>query len=86
MWSSSWRCGGKPDLATDILGQVHAPTLLIVGGDDEEVLALNQKAFQQISCPKELSMVPGASHLFEEIGALEQVAERAKRWFLHSFD
>jgi putative phosphoribosyl transferase len=73
--------GGRPDLAGPRLGQVRAPTLLIVGGDDREVLALNREAQAQMRCPTELVVVPGATHLFEEPGALEQVAEQAARWF-----
>ena len=73
--------GGRPDLAGAALARVTAPTLLIVGGDDQQVLALNQEALQQLRCEAEVSVVPGATHLFEEAGALEQVAALAARWF-----
>jgi dienelactone hydrolase len=74
--------GGRPDLAGEALGQVQAPTLLIVGGDDTEVLALNQDAWRALAAPrKDLEVVPGASHLFEEPGALEEVARLATGWF-----
>jgi putative phosphoribosyl transferase len=73
--------GGRPDLAGARLAQVRAPTLLIVGGEDREVLALNQQARDQLRCPSELVVVPGATHLFEEAGALEQVADLAAEWF-----
>jgi putative phosphoribosyl transferase len=74
--------GGRPDLA-DSLDRVQAPTLLIVGGLDTEVIALNEQAYAQLRCEKELVIVPGATHLFEEPGTLEQVAEFATRWFTH---
>ena len=74
--------GGRPDLAGPALRHVRAPTLLIVGGSDEVVLELNQQAFEQLSCEKRLEIVPGATHLFEERGALEQVADLARRWFV----
>jgi nucleotide-binding universal stress UspA family protein/pimeloyl-ACP methyl ester carboxylesterase len=73
--------GGRPDLARDDLPAVHAPTLLIVGGDDEPVLTWNRDALERLICPKELAVVPGATHLFEEPGALERVAELARDWF-----
>jgi putative phosphoribosyl transferase len=73
--------GGRPDLATTHLTDVHAPTLLIVGGDDPQVLKLNRTAFAQLHADKELVVVPHATHLFEEPGALEQVAQRAAAWF-----
>ena len=73
--------GGRPDLAGPYLNQVMAPTLLLVGGHDQPVLAMNQEAFARLTCPKELGIVPGATHLFEEPGTLEQVAELALRWF-----
>lgn len=73
--------GGRPDLAWDHLTAVHTPTLLIVGGDDEPVLSWNRDALERLACPKELVVVPGATHLFEEPGALEQVAELARDWF-----
>lgn len=75
--------GGRPDLAHRALATVRAPTLLIVGGDDTEVLQLNQEALMRLNCHKELAVVPGATHLFEEPGALEQVASLAERWFDH---
>src|SRR5664279_6110414 len=71
--------GGRPDLARN-LGAVRAPTLLIVGGADHQVLALNHEAQQQLRCPSELAVVPGATHLFEEPGALEQVSRLAIDW------
>lgn len=73
--------GGRPDLAWDDLPAVRAPTLLIVGGDDEPVLTWNRDALDRLRCPKELVVVPGATHLFEEPGALERVAEPARDWF-----
>lgn len=72
--------GGRPDLASE-LAQVHAPTLLIVGGDDHEVLQLNRAAYAQLAGVKKLAVVPGATHLFEEPGKLEQVAHLAGDWF-----
>jgi putative phosphoribosyl transferase len=77
--------GGRPDLAGDALPQVTAPTLLIVGGLDTEVIALNRQAFDELHCEKELRIVPGASHLFEEPGALEDVANLAALWFQKYF-
>jgi putative phosphoribosyl transferase len=74
--------GGRPDLAGDNLRQVDAPTLLIVGGEDYSVLTLNEQAYALLHCEKELAVVPGATHLFEEPGTLEQVAELATTWFL----
>jgi putative phosphoribosyl transferase len=74
--------GGRPDLAGPALPQVKAPTLLIVGGNDTPVIGMNQAAFAQMRCPKELRLVPGATHLFEETGALEKVSEMAAEWFL----
>jgi pimeloyl-ACP methyl ester carboxylesterase len=73
--------GGRPDLAGRELGHVRAPTLLIVGGADYEVLKLNQKAYQYLTCLKALEVVPGATHLFEEEGALEAVVRAAALWF-----
>ncbi|HEY7592306.1 MAG TPA: alpha/beta family hydrolase [Actinophytocola sp.] len=73
--------GGRPDLAGDGLAAVDAPTLLIVGGRDEQVLELNVQARERMRCRTELAVVPGASHLFEEPGALGQVAELAVGWF-----
>ncbi|MDP1948904.1 MAG: alpha/beta hydrolase [Nitrospirota bacterium] len=77
--------GGRPDLAEPYLPSVAAPTLLIVGGDDEPVIEMNRTAYRLLSCPKRLVIVPGASHLFEEPGTLEQVAEHALAWFQHYF-
>lgn len=74
--------GGRPDLAMEDLARVQAPTLLIVGGWDEQVLALNRLAQRQLTVQSRLEIVPRATHLFEEPGALEQVAELAKRWFV----
>jgi putative phosphoribosyl transferase len=74
--------GGRPDLAgSDVLARVGVPTLLIVGGEDHEVIALNRKAYARLACPKALQIVPGATHLFEEQGALEHVASLAEQWF-----
>ncbi len=73
--------GGRPDLAGNRLGLVHSPTLLIVGGRDHTVLELNRHALAELQCPRRLSVVPGATHLFEENGGLEAVAELAKDWF-----
>jgi dienelactone hydrolase len=73
--------GGRPDLAGAFLGDVSAPTLLIVGGDDEPVLSLNREAFAQLTCAKRLDVVAGATHLFEEPGALDEVVKSAARWF-----
>jgi putative phosphoribosyl transferase len=73
--------GGRPDLAGPRLAAVRAPTLLIVGGEDTLVLVLNHQAQQQLRCPSELAVVPGATHLFEEPGALEQVTDLARGWF-----
>jgi dienelactone hydrolase len=74
--------GGRPDLAGGSLGAVRAPTLLIVGGRDEVVLGLNQQALDELCCDKTLEVVPGATHLFEEPGALQAVAALARSWFL----
>jgi len=73
--------GGRPDLADAELGNVTSPTLLIVGGDDTVVLDLNEEAFRKLRSVKRLEVVPGATHLFEEKGALEQVAFLARAWF-----
>ena len=73
--------GGRPDLAGAALTQVRAPTLLIVGGRDTVVIGLNEQAMEQLSAEKRLEVVPGATHLFEEPGALERVAELARDWF-----
>jgi len=73
--------GGRPDLARQALERVRAPTLLIVGGRDEPVIALNEEAIAMLRAPKRLAIIPGATHLFEEPGALEQVAQLAAEWF-----
>jgi putative phosphoribosyl transferase len=73
--------GGRPDLAGDALARVHAPTLLIVGGSDEMVIELNERAMRQMRTEVRLDIVPGATHLFEEPGALEEVARLARHWF-----
>ncbi|ACL57299.1 dienelactone hydrolase family protein [Methylobacterium nodulans] len=73
--------GGRPDLAGAALSRVAAPTLLIIGGNDVEVLKLNQAALSQLCCVKQLAVVPGATHLFEEPGALDRVARLARDWF-----
>ncbi len=78
--------GGRPDLAAATLEQVHAPTLLIVGGHDPEVLNLNRSALARLRCEAQLEVVPGATHLFAGPGALEQVATLAARWFERHFD
>ena len=75
--------GGRPDLATDYLPQVAAPTLMLVGGWDAEVIELNKQALEQMSSEKKLVIVPGATHLFEEPGKLEEVAKLSIDWFLH---
>ena len=74
--------GGRPDLATTALAHVRAPALLIVGGSDTDVLTLNRSALRQLHCEAKLEIVPGATHLFEEPGALEKVVELARDWFL----
>ncbi|MEK7716953.1 MAG: alpha/beta family hydrolase [Pseudomonadota bacterium] len=73
--------GGRPDLALDDLPRVQAPTLLIVGGNDDVVIELNRKAYRELRAEKELKIIPGATHLFEEPGTLEQVATDAAHWF-----
>lgn len=73
--------GGRPDLAGPALARVRAPTLLIVGGNDFPVIELNYAALEQLHCEKQLVIVPGATHLFEEPGALEEVARLAREWF-----
>ncbi|MEQ1794186.1 MAG: dienelactone hydrolase family protein [Nitrospira sp.] len=74
--------GGRPDLAEPYLPSVTAPTLLIVGGWDEPVIEMNQAAYELLTCEKKMIIVPGATHLFEESGTLEQVAEHAGKWFI----
>ena len=73
--------GGRPDLAESYLPSVTAPTLLIVGGHDEPVIEMNQAAYDLLTCEKKLVIIPDATHLFEEPGTLEQVAEYASKWF-----
>ncbi len=73
--------GGRPDLATHFLPRVLAPTLLIVGGDDLRVIQMNRAAYDLLRCEKELVIVPGATHLFEEPGTLERAADLARQWF-----
>jgi dienelactone hydrolase len=73
--------GGRPDLAGVALTHVRAPTLLIVGGDDVQVIQLNREAFAYLRCERQLVIVPGATHLFEEPGALDEVARLARDWF-----
>ncbi len=74
--------GGRPDLADNYLPTVQVPTLLIVGGNDDVVIQLNEQAHRLLHCPKELVIVPGATHLFQEPGTLEEVARLAKQWFV----
>src|SRR6266496_1709549 len=74
--------GGRPDLADEALPKVQAPTLLIVGGNDDVVIELNEQARDRMRCEVKLEIVPGATHLFEEPGALERVAQLASDWFL----
>ncbi|HZC98256.1 MAG TPA: dienelactone hydrolase family protein [Bradyrhizobium sp.] len=74
--------GGRPDLAGAALTRVRAPTLLIVGGDDVQVIQLNREALAHLHCEKQLVIVPGATHLFEERGTLDEVARLARDWFI----
>lgn len=74
--------GGRPDLAAAYLPDVHAPTLLIVGGNDDVVMDLNAQALRRLRCFKDMRVVPGATHLFEEPGTLEMVSRLAKEWFV----
>jgi len=74
--------GGRPDLVFTDLSKVAAPTLLIVGGLDKDVLELNQQAYEQLTCTKKLEIIPGASHLFEEPGKMEKVSALAAEWFI----
>jgi putative phosphoribosyl transferase len=74
--------GGRPDLAMDLLEFIQAPTLLIVGGNDQVVLQLNEKAFRWLRCEKNFAIAPKVTHLFEEPGALDEVTNLAKEWFL----
>jgi pimeloyl-ACP methyl ester carboxylesterase len=73
--------GGRPDLALPVLPAVRAPTLLLVGGNDHQVLRLNREADSALTCPHELIVIDRATHLFEEPGTLEQVAQLAAKWF-----
>ncbi|HYZ34613.1 MAG TPA: dienelactone hydrolase family protein [Crenalkalicoccus sp.] len=73
--------GGRPDLAGPALARVRAPTLLIVGGNDRQVIELNRAALERLRCEKRLVIIPGATHLFEEPGALDEVARLARDWF-----
>jgi putative phosphoribosyl transferase len=77
--------GGRPDIVMSLLESVKAPTLLIVGGNDIEVLRLNKLAYDRLRCEKELKVVPGATHLFEEPGKLQEVADLAASWFAEHF-
>ncbi|HEX4124169.1 MAG TPA: dienelactone hydrolase family protein [Tepidisphaeraceae bacterium] len=77
--------GGRPDLAGDALPRVRAPTLLIVGGNDPQVIELNRQAMAELRCKKQLQIIPGATHLFEEPGTLEEVARLAREWFAEHF-
>jgi putative phosphoribosyl transferase len=77
--------GGRPDLAGPALPRVNSPTLLIVGGNDGDVIGMNKSALSELRCPKELIIIPGATHLFEEGNTLEQAADFAKDWFLKFF-
>jgi dienelactone hydrolase len=76
--------GGRPDLAAEVLQDVRADTLLIVGGLDEAVISMNHMALQRLKCRSRLEIVPGATHLFEEPGKLERVSDLARDWFLES--
>jgi pimeloyl-ACP methyl ester carboxylesterase len=73
--------GGRPDLAGSALPHVRAPTLLVVGGNDVEVIQLNRAALARLNCEKQLVIIPRATHLFEEPGALDEVARLARGWF-----
>ena len=74
--------GGRPDLAIPLVRKVKTPTLLIVGGKDTHVINLNEQAFKQLSCEKDIKIIEGASHLFEEQGKLAEVSDLAGKWFL----
>jgi putative phosphoribosyl transferase len=78
--------GGRPDLAAPVLARVKSPTLLIVGGEDYGVIELNEQAFAALRSPKDLEIVPGATHLFSEQGAMETVIALATRWFQRHLD
>lgn len=73
--------GGRPDMAEPVLGKVQAPVLLLVGSDDKGVIELNQQALQYLRCEKQMDLISGATHLFEEPGTLDEVAKRASLWF-----
>ncbi len=77
--------GGRPDLAGDYLQQVHAPTLLIVGGSDTVVIELNQQAYELLTCERKIEIIPHATHLFEEPGALDEVSRLTALWFRQYF-
>jgi putative phosphoribosyl transferase len=77
--------GGRPDLAMKHLPLVQSPTLLIVGSEDGPTIPLNEEAYEKLTCPKELVIIPGASHLFEEPGTLDKVAQLARNWFIKHF-
>ncbi|KKT67961.1 MAG: hypothetical protein UW64_C0033G0006 [Microgenomates group bacterium GW2011_GWC1_44_37] len=74
--------GGRPDLAVDVLDLIESPTLLIVGGEDKQVVDYNRFAYQKLGCIKKMEIIAGATHLFEEKGALERVAEISSMWFV----
>ncbi|HEX2971238.1 MAG TPA: dienelactone hydrolase family protein [Tepidisphaeraceae bacterium] len=78
--------GGRPDLAGSVLGEVKAPTLMIVGGQDTPVVGMNQQAMEQMQCPRRLEIILGATHLFVEPGALQEVARLARGWFEQHLD
>ncbi len=78
--------GGRSDLAAEALPRVRAPTLQIVGGEDPQVLELNRQSSQHLHCEQQLAVIPGATHLFEEPGALEEVARLAGDWFQRHLD
>ena len=76
--------GGRPDMALQDINKVTAPTLLIVGGLDEVVIGLNEKAYQKLQCERKLEIIPRASHLFEETGKLQEVADTSANWFVEN--
>jgi len=77
--------GGRPDLSKEYLKKLHTPILLIVGGDDAPVIDMNKEAYDLIACEKRMEIIEGATHLFEESGKPEQVAQIAKKWFFEHF-
>jgi len=77
--------GGRPDLTGDELDLIESPTLLIVGGEDKEIIVLNRQAYSHMGSEKKMEIIPGATHLFEEEGALERVADLAINWFIGHF-